>query len=118
MTLVQVDVVGVEAAEAGVERAVQVLAAETRIVRSVADRAEALRRDDHAVTLVLHRAPDDLFGLAACVHVGGVDEVSTRVDEGVDDAATLPFVARCARLVSEHHGAQAGGRHAQTRSTE
>ena len=46
---------------------------------------------------------DDLLGATTCVHVGGVDEVATTLDEQVE----LFVSGRLVALVAERHRAEA-----------
>ena len=87
MALVQVEVVGAEAAQRGLDALEEVLAREAAVVRMLRHRKEGLGRD-HEVAARDRRAapaPSDLFGLARGVDVGGVEEVDAEVVGAVHD---------------------------------
>jgi hypothetical protein len=83
---------------------------------SLAHAAVDLGREHDVVAPVLQRLADDLLGLAARVHVGGVDEVDPRVEGAVDDLDRV-VVVRVAPA-AEHHGAEAQRAHLHTGSSE
>jgi hypothetical protein len=63
-----------------------------------------LGREHDVVAATLQRLPDDLLGLAAGVHIGGVDDVDAGVERTVDDPDAVVVVG--VALAAEHHGAQ------------
>ena len=88
--LVQVDVVGLQAAQRVLDRGHDPAPRGALLIGIVAHRAAELRREDHAVAAPLERLADDLLGVA--VGVGGVDEVDPRVQRFVDDADRVVVV--------------------------
>ncbi len=81
MDLVEIDVVGLEAAEAILDRMVEVLATEALVVGVVAHRVEEFGGDDDFVAgdaEGLDGATEDFFADAEGVHVGGVEEVDAQ----------------------------------------
>src|SRR5580658_3152225 len=118
VTLVHVDVVGSEAAKAVFQRSGQVLAAKTPVVRTLADRPEALGGQHDLVALGVDSPSNHLFGLTAGVAIGGVNKVAAVTEERVDDATSLFLVGRGGRAVAEHHGSEAGPRDVQARAAE
>ena len=115
--LVEVDVVGPEPSEGGVDGLEQVLAGQAAVVRPVGHGEERLGGDHHLVARreVVERAADDLLADAAGVHVRRVEEVDAGV-EGSPDEGT-------AGLLGQDPGAP-GGRpeghraEAETRDTQ
>jgi hypothetical protein len=110
MDLVQIDIVGAQAAERRVDRRQHVLARQPSIVRSWPHRVEHLGGDDDVVAAgeVPDGAAGDLLGDAERIHVGGVDEVDAELDRTLDD--------RPAAIFGEHPRAPAGvavGHHAE-----
>ena len=105
MDLVEVDPVGAQAAEAVLHLAHDPAPRVAELVRVVAHRAVHLGGQHHVVAPALQRLADDLLGLAARVHVRGVDEVDPGVERAVDDRGRLVVVAFSPG--PEHHRAQA-----------
>ena len=104
MNVVEVDVVGVQPAQALFHRMHHVLTRQVSATRNRRGRLTAeLGCKDPAVAIRLHGAADDLLRTAAAVHISGVDEVHTGVARLCDDAMRSLLI----RLVAEHHGAQA-----------
>ena len=118
MALIQVDVIGIEATQACLERPDEVLAAQAFHVRSLANRPEPLGSQHNLIAPVLDRAPYDLFRLTADVDIRRVDEVATGIEECVNDPAALLLVGRRLCGVAEHQGAQAGLGDVQARGAE
>ena len=85
--LVEVDPVGLQALQRGLDLAHDPAPRVAGLVRVVAHRAVELGGEDDVVAPVVggQRLADDLLGLAARVDVGGVDEVDARVERPVDD---------------------------------
>ena len=104
--LVEVDVVGVEAAQAGVERVHEVLARGAAPVRAFAHGAGGLRGDDDVAAVGLEVRRQELLRLAAAVDVGGIEEGDAQVDALVDDVAG----ALCVDAPAEVVAAEADGR--------
>ena len=92
--LIEVDVIGAEAAQAGVDGVVDVFAREAALVGVVAHRVEDLGGDDDAVARgeVLQRAAGDLFADAVGVHVGGVEEVDAGFQRAADEGPAFLFL--------------------------
>ena len=105
--LVQVDVVGLQAAQRVLDRGHDPAPRGTLVVGIVAYRTAELGREDDAVAAPLERLAHDYFGLAVCV--GGVDEVDSRVQRLVDDADRVLGVGvadvRAERQCAERVGA-------------
>jgi hypothetical protein len=76
MDLIQVDVIGAQATQAGLGLADQVLARGARMVDvDVAHGQARLGGDQDPIAYVADRLADQGLALAAAVHVGGVDQV-------------------------------------------
>ncbi len=105
--LVQVDVVGLQAAQRVLDLGHDPAPGVASLVGIVAHRRRTLGREDDVVAAPLERLADDLFGLAAGVHVGGVDEVDPRVQRLVDDADRVVMVGVADG--PEHHRAERVG---------
>ena len=103
--LVEVDVVGVEPAQAVLHLAHDPAAGRPAVVRVLAHRRHELGGQHHLVAPALQRLADDLLRLAAGVHVGGVDEVDAAVEGGVDDLDAVVVVAVAPG--AEHHRPEA-----------
>ena len=121
--LVEVDDVGLQAAEAFFAGADDVVAREADVVRAGAHRAGALRREDQAVAVaaLAHPATDDLLGAAdgleraaERIDVGGVEEVDAALDGAVEDGERRLLVA----LIAEGHRAEAERRDLQAGAAE
>jgi len=84
--LVEVDVVGLEAAQGVFDGADDPAPRAALPVGVVAHGAVELGGEDDVVAASLDGFSDDLFGFASGVDVGGVDEVDAGVEGGVDDA--------------------------------
>ena len=97
MDLIQIDVVGAEAAQRVVDRFHDVFARQAAVVRLVVpDREEDLRGDDDLVALreIAKRAADDLLAHAVRIHVRGVEEVDARLERFADERPALLLVQR------------------------
>ena len=106
MDLVEVDPVGLQPAQAGVDflhEPAPRVAGHVRI--GVVHRAVHLRREHDRVAPALQGLADDLLGLAARVDVGRVDEVDPCVERTVDDVDRLVVVGVAPG--AEHHRAEA-----------
>src|SRR5262245_40410199 len=95
MDLVEVDVVGAEAGQRGVDGRHDVLARQATVIGSRAHREVDLRRQ-HVVLAtreqLAQQPPGDLLGHAVGVGVGGVEERHTGLDGVPDDRLGLGFV--------------------------
>src|SRR5690606_3610233 len=105
LELVDVDVVGAEAAQRALDGSGDPAAGATLQVRPLAHRQTDLGGEDHLVAAPLERSPDDLLRVAVAVR--GVDEVDPRVQRLVDDPDRLVRVV--AHLAGEHQGAECVG---------
>jgi hypothetical protein len=114
--LVQVDIVGAEAAQAVVDLGQDRLAGQARAVGARAHRVPDLGGDDDVVAVgeVLQRPAEDLLAGTLGVHVGGVEEVDARLDRVPDERAALLLAQRPDRVAAARlavgHGADGDGR--------
>jgi hypothetical protein len=88
--LVEVDVVGLQAAQRVLDRGHDPAPRGSLVVGIVAYRAAELGREDNAVAASLERFAHGHFGLAVCV--GGIDEVDPRVQRLVDNAGRVVVI--------------------------
>ncbi|HEY5294483.1 MAG TPA: hypothetical protein VIJ70_03310 [Gaiellaceae bacterium] len=106
MDLVEVDPVGLQAAQAVLDLLHDPAARVPAHVRiSVVHRAVHLGREHDGVAAPFEGLADDLLRLAARVDVGRVDEVDACVERAVDDRDRLVVVGVAPG--AEHHRAQA-----------
>src|SRR5690606_8404623 len=105
LELVDVDVVGAEAAQRALDGSGDPAAGATLQVRPLAHRQTDLGGEDHLVAAPLERSPDDLLRVAVAVR--GVDEVDPCVERLVDDPDRLVRVV--AHLAGEHERAECVG---------
>src|SRR5262245_17498746 len=106
MDLVEVDPVRLQAAQAGLDLSHDPPARVSLHVRvGVVHRAVHLCREHDRIAPAAQCLADDLFRLAARVHVRGVDEVDPGVQGAVDDADRLVVIRVAPR--AEHHRAEA-----------
>src|SRR5665647_419826 len=130
MDLVEVDVVGAEAAQAGIDGLHDVLTPEPHVVDvagagrgRVAHRAAELGGDHDGLAgdaCGLERPPQDLLGLATRVHVGGVEEVDAGVERGAHQRVGAGLVehADAHHTMAEGHGTEAELRDAESAGTQ
>ena len=114
--LVEVDVVGVEAAQALLALTQDPASRAAAHVRIGAHVAVHLGGEHDVVAAALDRLGHDLFRLSARVHVGGVDEVDPGIERGVDHVDRLVVVVVAPR--AEHHRPEAQGADLHARSSE
>ncbi|SNY46838.1 hypothetical protein SAMN05421748_10815 [Paractinoplanes atraurantiacus] len=108
--LVEVDVVGAQAAQGVLDRRHDPAAGGALPVRVVAHRPAELGGDHDAVAAALQGLADDLLGFAVRVDVRRVDEVDAGVQGLVHDADGLVVVGIAdAGGLAEHHGAERVG---------
>ena len=107
MHLVEVDIVGPEPAQRIVERPGEPTPRAASPVGIVPHGVERLGGEDDVVAPALECLPDDLFGLAAAVHIGGVDEVDPGIERPVDHPDALVVIG--VGEAPEHHGAETVG---------
>ena len=94
MDLVEVDVVGAEPTERGVDGVEEMLAGQPAVVRTVTHGEEGLGRDDdlRPGAEVAHGATENLLADSVGVHVGGVEEVDARLNGALDERASRRLV--------------------------
>ena len=85
MNLIQVDVVGTETREAGLDRLENVQPREADLVGLVAHAPADLRGEDHVAPPVAERAAEHRFRLAGRVDVRSVDEVDPGVERAMHE---------------------------------
>jgi hypothetical protein len=112
--LIEVDVVQLQALQAGVQLVHQVIARLTAAVGSLAHDAGGLGGDHQFVARqakVLDRLAEQLFGLAERIDVGRVDEIDASVDAALDDVGNRVLAEAAHHLpeavTAEGHGTQA-----------
>ena len=104
----QVQVVGPQPPQAGLDRRPQVLARVPGGVRVAGAHGQGVLRSDHEpVAVVAEEAAHDLLGLPLVVSVGGVDEVAAGLGEPFQDAVGFLLVGPKAPGVPEAHRAKA-----------
>ena len=108
MQLVQVDVVGLQRAQAQLDGAHHVATRPGGVVDL--GRAAELGGDDHLVALGLQRLTHELLGLAAAVHARRVEEGDAGVDGRVEHLDGAVVVDAHAEVVA----AETGNRHPQS----
>ena len=82
MDLIEVDVVGIQSPQTGVNRFADMLSRQALCVRRVCRAEPALGGQDQILaSMAADRLPQHFFGDAGAVHVGGVDEVAACLDE-------------------------------------
>ena len=106
LDLVEVDVVGLQAAQRVLDRGHDPAPRRALLIGIVTHRAAHLGREDDAVAAPLQSLADDHLGVA--VGVGGVDEVDPGVQRLVDDAGRVVRVG-VADGRREHQGAERVG---------
>jgi hypothetical protein len=126
--LVEVDVVGLQALQAGRHRVHDVPAARAPVVGAGAHLAEHLGGDNHVLALrpqVLQRLPEQSLGLPERIDVGGVEEVHPGLEGAPDDRVDLALLQGSDRLPharalgpAEGHGPQADLGDEQTRAAK
>src|SRR4051812_30410550 len=85
MALIEVDVVGAQAPQRRLAGLDDVLARQPAVVRALAGREVHLGGQDvRAAVVAAQRPADDPLGVAAAVHVGGVEEVDAELVGAVD----------------------------------
>jgi hypothetical protein len=118
---IKIDVVGLQAAQGGFDRSIDVLSPVAARIGIAARGVEGeLRRQDH---LIAHGALADefaehLFAFALCVGVGGVDEIAARVEVTVENSAGVGLFVAPAPFGSKGHGAEAQRADAQAGAAE
>ena len=103
MDLIQVDIVRLQAPQAGLDLLEDRRAGEPLSVRPLSHPAPDLGRQDHSVAPAVQGLADDLLAAAAAVDVRGVQKVDPRVERAVDHTQGEGLVG----LIAEGHAAQA-----------
>src|ERR1700733_8645450 len=85
--VVDVDVVGAEALEAGVALLENVLARGARVIGPLAHWEKRLRRDEPSIAFALERLAEDLLGQTIGIAIGDVEKVDAGIDAEIDHAA-------------------------------
>ncbi|MNE33098.1 hypothetical protein D3C81_1135660 [compost metagenome] len=113
--VVDVQVIGAQARQAGLDRIEDVLAAQTAAVGHAVSRTKAdLGRQHPFMAVAGNRFADDLFTAPGAVHVCGVNEVDALVPGFVDDMQGIFGAGGLA----EHHAAQGQGGHLQAAAAQ
>jgi hypothetical protein len=120
MQLQQVDGVGAQAPERGIDALDQMMARGADIVRSVPRAQRELGRQDDLVAPAPDGRAEYRFGSAARVDVGAVEQVDAGVETDVDDAARTRDIgvapgAEQRAFAAEGAGAEAEGRDLEAR---
>ena len=121
--LVEVDVIGPQAAEALLDRVDQVEPRGADVVGARADAEGPLGGDEHPVAAALDRLAEDLLGQPARIDVGRVEhrqpgvEADVHQPRGLGDVAGAPGLEELA-AAAERAGAEAQDGHAESRSAE
>ena len=114
MDLVEVDIVGREAAKRGLDRQHDVLAREAAIVRPGTHRKKDLRGDHDVVAAAefAQGTSDDRFRHTDGIHVGGIEEIDAHFDRALEERTGRFLVqypwAPARRAVSHGPQTQAG----------
>src|SRR5581483_7342255 len=109
MNLVEVDIVGLQAAEASLHFREDVMARQPDLVGrdGLAEkdvRVEAdLGGEDHGLAALLDDASGDFFRSAGGIDVGGIEKIAAEIDKAIDNPARGSLVG----LASEGHAAEA-----------
>src|SRR5690606_24050531 len=106
MQVIEVDAIGPEPAQAGLDRTHEVVARAASRVRTRAGREVRLRGEHDVVALAAHETPEDLLGASLVVDVGGVEEVDASVEGGTPDLARRGLVG----VTAERHRAERDAR--------
>jgi len=105
MNLVEVEIVGAEAFQAGLAGRHDVAAGAADFVRPVAHRHAELARQHDLVAAIAERLTEHLLGLAAvAVDVGSIEQRNALVERAMDDGAGLFRVDAHAKVVAAETG--------------
>ena len=107
MGVQQIDIIAVEAAQAGLDTGQDVLAGQAGIVGPVAGSVAHLGGQHDPVTPPLEGLAGDLLRTAAGIDVGRVDKVAARVQELMDHAGGSRRVGAAPAVFAKDHGPQA-----------
>ena len=109
MKPIEIDVIGLQAAQAGLNRLHHILALVTAGVRvSAGHGVGVFRGEDDTLTMALHKFPDEGFAGPVGVDVGGVDKIAARFAVVVINLPGLVFGRAPAPLFAKRHGAERG----------
>ena len=114
VNVVEVDAVGAEPLQAGLDCPHHVGARLSAAVGTLVERIAALGRQDPAMPLRLDGAADHFLRHALGIGVGRVDEIDAVLEGMIDDASRGGLV----RLSPKQHGAEAELRHARAAGAE
>src|SRR5579885_248808 len=109
MTLVQVDIIRLQAAQASFHFRQDMPARQADVVRGNGLAKKDIRveadfgREDHRLTAILDDAAGNFFGSAGCIDVGGIEKVAAEVDKAIDNFPRGSLVG----LASERHATEA-----------
>ncbi|MNJ51255.1 hypothetical protein D3C77_465550 [compost metagenome] len=113
--VIDIQVVGAQAGQAGLDGIEDMLAVQARAVRDTLGGTEADLAGQHPVMAVARdRLTDDFLAVPGVVDIGGVDEVDALVPGLVDDQQGI-FGAG---LFAEHHAAQGQGGYLQAAAAQ
>ncbi len=107
MDLVEIDVIGLEAAERALDGLDDPAPRIALLVRILAHGAMHLGGEHDLVATAFQRLADDLLRLALAVSIGGVDEIDADIQRLVNDAGALVMIG--VGDAAEHHRAEAVG---------
>jgi hypothetical protein len=105
-----VDAVGAQALQTGLDRAAHVAAIRATCIGILAGGVEALGRDHQVVPAAADQLAQDFLRLAGVVLVGGIEKVDTRIAGGAEHAGRLRRVGIAAERHRSH--AKLGNLHA------
>ena len=95
VNLVEIDVVGLQAPETGIDSIHDVSARGANVVAALAHTAIDLGGDDHVFASdvqIFQGLAEDFFAETFVINVGGVEEVDARVDRGLDERVGFGLV--------------------------
>src|SRR5581483_838300 len=122
MQLEEIDMIGAEPLQRGVDRLDQMLARGAEAVRTGAGRKRALGGDQQAVALALDRLAEDLLRASLVIDIRAVEHRDAAIEADVDHTCSTgridrPPIARQPEL-AKIGAAQAEHRHLKTRTPE
>ena len=116
--LIEVDVVGAQPPQAGLDGPNQVMARRADVVGPRAGAKRPLGGDDHLIAAALDRLAQDLLGHAARVDVGRVEHGEAGFEADIDEPRGLGHVAVAPGLEELVAAAERAGAEAQHRNLE
>src|ERR1700758_1251132 len=87
--MVDVDIVGAQALQAGLDGIDQMVAGRTLVVRAIAHGKCGLGRDQQILPLALNRLAEDLLRETFRIHIRGIEKVDACVEAETDEALRL-----------------------------